>query len=273
MFPDQSDWLYIACIMVGVVVCIFFVLPAVLKRYGGDKKTEYYFSIWAIISIAAGFGGAILFYLIYDLFKYNFKLPAGYSPGMTFLGGLIVGVAAFLLLVKLWGKKHPDVKSKVWIIFRAVAPCVLIAHAFGRIGCFCAGCCYGQEISGFPGIVFPAGSEPASALNGGEAVKVIPTQLIEAIFLFALFALCFHKKFTDKSAIIYLFGYGIFRFVIEFFRADPRGAFLFGALSPSQVICIGMLIIGAGLLYLDIKKGIFKKHVPPEQPQAPPANA
>ena len=86
---------------------------------------------------------------------------------------------------------------------------------------------------------------------------VIPTQLIEAIFLAILFVITLF--FTLKNDLkgfnlpFYCIGYAIFRFIIEFFRADPRGAFL-GFLSPSQVQSILFLLIGIVLLVLRIKK-------------------
>jgi phosphatidylglycerol:prolipoprotein diacylglycerol transferase len=92
------------------------------------------------------------------------------------------------------------------------------------------------------GVLFPPDS-PAGALG----VKVIPTQLIEAVFLFGLFFILLffarHKKFNGQIISFYLIIYGIFRFFIEFFRADPRGNIFF--LSVSQAISI--ILVGFGI--------------------------
>ena len=262
MLPNLTWW-WGACIGVGAIICIFVVLPAVMKKYGMSKKSNDFYSTLGLIAIAAGFGGAYLFQLFYDLVEYGFKLPATYwryadgscrGPGVTFLGGLITGAATFIVGT-LFAK--PEVKKEFWIILRAFAPCVCIAHAFGRIGCFGAGCCYGKETDSWLGIQFP-----------GHTHKVLPTQLFEAIFLFALFAVCF--LLTDKSMIIYLFSYGIFRFVLEFFRGDERAgntSDFSGKLSPSQIICILLVAAGIVMLVLDITKGIFKKYTPPKPPE------
>ena len=257
------EWLYEGFFVIGIAACVFFVLPRIMKRYDMSKKANDFYTILTLIAIAAGIGGAILFQLIYDLFEYGFKLPSGYSPGMTFLGGLIVGAAAFLIGTRFVAK--PEVRKEFWIILRCIAPCVCIAHAFGRIGCLFGGCCYGIEMDGFPGIWFPAGSNAANHLNGGAAVCVLPTQLFEAVFLFILFYVCY--RFNEKSLITYLISYGVFRFIIEFFRADHRGELLWQtALSPSQVLSIGMVILGVVLLILDIKKkGILIRPDPPEK--------
>ena len=245
------------CIGVGAILCIFVVLPAVMKRYRMSKKANDFYSTLGLIAIAAGFGGAYLFQFFYDLVEYGFKLPSNYGgPGVTFLGGLITGAATFIVGTLI---AKPDVKADFWIILRAFAPCVCIAHAFGRIGCFGAGCCYGMETDSWLGMKFP-----------GHTHKILPTQLFEAIFLFALFAICF--LYTDKSMIIYLFSYGIFRFVLEFFRGDARAgdtSDFAGSLSPSQIICILLVATGIVLLVLDITKGIFKRYVPPKPPETP----
>jgi len=267
MFPN-IEWLYPALILLGVAVCVFVVLPLLAKKYGMDKKTIDFYSIVALAAVAAGLGGAFFFQFIYDLFKFDFKLPEGYFPAMTFYGGLIVGGIVFILIHIFVTKKKPEAKSQFWIILRVAAPCVLVAHGFGRLGCFFNGCCYGIETNSFLGMNFP-----------GHEHNILPTQLIEAFFLFALFALLFlpvfFKKpnffFTDKSAIIYLFGYGVFRFVLEFFRGDADARAVTLALSPSQIVSIFMVALGAYLLVLDIKKGFFKGYTPPGSPAAPPA--
>ena len=122
-----------------------------------------------------------------------------------------------------------------------------IAHAFGRIGCFLAGCCYGKETDSWIGVQFPHLHE-----------KVIPTQLIESGFLFLLtgillvLILVFNFKYTF---IVYLGAYSVFRFIIEFFRGDPRGNFL-GIFSPSQVWSIFIWIIIVPFFFV-LKKLVF----------------
>ena len=130
-----------------------------------------------------------------------------------------------------------------------IAPgCVAIGHAFGRIGCFLSGCCYGIHTGTSLDINFPGIGEH------------LPTQLIEMTFLFILGALLLvfaFKHYTNYTAVIYLFAYSIFRFVIEFFRGDERGQLV--GLSPSQYWCI-VLFLGAGLLIYLYKKKVFVKN-------------
>ena len=77
----------------------------------------------------------------------------------------------------------------------------------------------------------------------------VPTQLYEALFLFILFGLFTFLLFKfgfRRNLELYLILYGIFRFVIEFFRADERGQ-LVGSISPSQFWSILMVVLGVGL--------------------------
>ena len=248
--------MYGLCITIGVIICIFVVLPAVMKKYRMSKKANDFYSMMGLIAIAAGFAGAFVFQFIYDWIDKGWAVAWQEKGGITFLGGLLTGAGTFALGTFL---AKPEVKKEFWIILRAFAPCVCIAHAFGRLGCFCAGCCYGVETDSSIGIKFPIYSSAGDLI--GHTAPRVPTQLIEAFFLFALFAMCF--LYTDKSMIIYLFSYGIFRFVLELFRGDDRGFTLFNFFSPSQLICIGLFITAGVLVYLDITKGIFKRYFPP----------
>ena len=133
-----------------------------------------------------------------------------------------------------------------------VAPvAITIGHAFGRIGCFLAGCCYGKTTNTFLDMYFPSLDK-----------SVLPTQLYEAIFLFILSGVLFFLlfKFNFKyTFVVYLTSYSIWRFVIEFFRDDPRGGFI-PFLSPSQFwsILILLLIIP---LFIFLKKKVFVESV------------
>ena len=76
-------------------------------------------------------------------------------------------------------------------------------------------------------------------------------------FLFVLggvLLLLAFKHITNYTAVIYLFAYSVFRFILEFFRGDERGQL--AGLSPSQYWCI-ILFLFAGLLIYLYKKKVF----------------
>ncbi|MDR2525122.1 MAG: prolipoprotein diacylglyceryl transferase [Oscillospiraceae bacterium] len=157
-------------------------------------------------------------------------------PGVgVFYGGLIGGFVAVLIYMY---------RSK--LDFREVTdllvPPVLLFHAFGRIGCFLAGCCYGHEAVW--GIAF------VHSNIAPNRVPLIPVQLFEAgfnlLFLVTLLVSRPERKCPGVLLPLYLMVYAISRFVLEFFRGDVgRGVYL---LSTSQWVSLLIFPIGIMLL-------------------------
>jgi phosphatidylglycerol:prolipoprotein diacylglycerol transferase len=110
-----------------------------------------------------------------------------------------------------------------------------IGQAFGRIGCYFNGCCYGARSDSWIAIPY---------IIGGVHTKVIPTQFIESLFCLLL-GIAFLVWKTEKQGLytfIYFISYAVFRFIIEFYRGDNiRGIWL--GLSTSQLISIGIIIV------------------------------
>ena len=129
-----------------------------------------------------------------------------------------------------------------------IAPAAItLGHALGRIGCFLDGCCYGKTTGTALDMFFPVLEK-----------SVLPTQLYESVFLFVLTGILLFLvfKFDFKyTFIVYLGSYSIWRFVIEFFRDDPRGGFI-SFVSPSQFWSI-LIWIGIVPLFFFLKKKVF----------------
>jgi phosphatidylglycerol---prolipoprotein diacylglyceryl transferase len=225
---------YALFIGIGIVLCFVFLELYFRKRHE-DKRLLIDIEINAVIAIVVGFFSAILFQNLYNYIE----SPSTYTWtwALTFYGGLIGGSASFflgyfLVLKKRYGNFFPR--------FAIIAPaCITIAHGFGRIGCFCAGCCYGAETTSPLGMTFP-----------GMDHKVWPTNLWEAIFLIVLSLLLLFlalKKDCVYNFPIYLLAYSVWRFVLEYFRGDHRGDFIPG-LTPSQFWSIILFLIGIAYL-------------------------
>ena len=163
------------------------------------------------------------------------------TGGWVVFGGLLGGIFGAWLFCRL--KKLPAGK-----FFDLAFPAVALAQAFGRVGCFFAGCCYGVETESAFSIVF---SHSDYAPNH---VHLIPTQLISAVLdlLLCLFLLWYEKKLEKhrgELAAVYLILYSAGRFVLEFWRGDlARGAV--GPLSTSQFIGLFTLLAGIVLLII-----------------------
>ncbi len=158
--------------------------------------------------------------------------------GFTFYGGLIAS------LCTLWAVARIKGVDSVFAANVLALPLVL-GHAFGRIGCFLGGCCYGVPTSSVFGVVFPEGSLPYDQF-GARALH--PVQLYESFFLF-VFSIVLAKTELRWRATAYLITYPVIRFIIECFRGDNRGALLLTGFSPSQEISMLLFVAGIGLFY------------------------
>jgi len=222
-------------VFLGVVLA-YLVCKKIAKE---DKIEDKLFSDIFFWIIVFSFVGAKVLYLLIE-FKYFLFNPFGMlRSGFVFYGGVIGGFITVFVLAK----KHKIYLPKLLDILALGLP---LGHAFGRLGCFSYGCCYGRATDSFLGILFP----PTSAA-GFLGVKVIPTQLISSFFLFLIFFILFyirkHRKFSGQVFIFYVFIYSIFRFGIEFFRADPRGHIF--SLSTSQFIAIILMGVSIFLFF------------------------
>lgn len=210
----------------------------------------------AIAAIAGGFLFAKLFQTLYNYIENPSISFAEHfnTSGITAMGGFIGGAAIFLVVYFGVGKlvfkgKKKDLHIKEFNKIFCVAPmCILIAHAFGRVGCLMAGCCHGEYLG-------------TDYVVGGIWMKngyYVPTQLYEALFLFALLGVLTYlylKKNCNITMPIYLIAYAVWRIFIEFFRTDARGAVVLG-LYPSQWQSVAFALMGMGLLIFYYLKGI-----------------
>ncbi len=249
MYPNEIIFgitLYDIFMLIGIVMALVIYDAYVSKRKLPIKVHNFYL-VLGVASIITGLIGAGLFQSVFNYIKSGvFKWG-----GITFYGGIITGAATFLIglyLVGGRGFKEREHLTYFTHVYEVAPCCITIAHAFGRIGCLTAGCCHGAETDGFPGIFMRVAENPHGAYY-------VPTQLYEAIFLFCLFALLsyFYKKNKKINFIVYLLSYGSWRFIIEFFRADERGALL-PFLTPAQAISVLAIAIGLILLFFRLKK-------------------
>jgi phosphatidylglycerol:prolipoprotein diacylglycerol transferase len=216
-------------------------------RFSEDQALSA--ALWAIL---LGFLGAKVLYWIVE-WRHIVADP-GYllrtlREGFVFYGAFIGGLGG----VAIYAAKH---KFPFFSLTDYFVPGLVLGHAFGRIGCYFAGCCYGIACETPISITFPAGSlAPAG-------VALLPTQLMESAFLFllcaALVLILRKKKPFGTVTAWYMVLYGAWRFGIEFFRNDERG--FIGSLSTSQFISIFLVLGGAALLVL-IQSGVLKKTV------------
>jgi len=219
---------YGVMILIGFIIA-FFIVKSRAKN-AGLKTDIFYLSVWALVG---GFAIAKLLYWITVLGRMCTAIGnIGGSitfgeffkdyvlSGFVFYGGLIGGAIAVAWYLH-------DERQKFSDFVNVVIPGIPLAQAFGRIGCFFAGCCYGDV-----------------CITGDV---IFPVQLVEAACNFAIFGilvLVLNKKQKRPIGLaLYLMMYSVVRFILEFFRQDTiRGNV--GGLSTSQFIGIFLFILG-----------------------------
>lgn len=237
--------LYGVCIAVGIIACLiaFYVFS---KKLGMPEKVQDYVFFILIGGLAAGFFFAMVFQGFYNwLDGKPFKII---GAGFTVMGGLIGGAGCFLALYFGIGRfyfkgKEEGLHIKHFNTLLRIAPaCICIAHAFGRIGCLMSGCCHGAYL----GSEYVFGGVYMKTSNGWG--YYVPTQLYESLFLFVLatILIVLYLKRCNITMSIYLIAYGVWRFIIEFFRTDYRG--FNPVLYPSQWISILFVLGGIALM-------------------------
>ena len=261
---------YSLMIGVGALAFLIYYLSFVVKKEKIDRITSNRIVFSGVLGFAVLGVSAFIFNAIFHSIEEG-EIVVG---GITWLGGVIGLIPAMLYLLHYFVPKE---RGNEINRLSTLLPGVVIAHAFGRLGCFFGGCCYGGPTDSWLGVVFPAGSSAGYAypdinstphtIGEGDAIKtiyqsvpVLPTQLIEALFEIILFIvmIAFYKKFKHHNIEIYCFVYGTFRFILEFWRGDDRGNTGF-VLSPSQLMSI-ILFIFATLLIL-FRRGIIFKNL------------
>ncbi len=250
--------LYDICLVTGVLCCFVFLFLAFKHAKFNRDATDAILFV-GIFATAFGIFGAMLFQSVYDFIEdpsQGFKLQGR----MTFIGGLISGAAFYLLFYNLYMHVIAPRTKINWLKNNANAGLcdalpiipvgIVIAHAFGRLGCFFAGCCSGNPTEAWFGLA-------CSSDFPGQ--KVVPIQLFECIFLTVLgigMAILYFRFRFQANFGFYAIAYGVWRFIIEFFRGDERGA-LVGGISPSQFWSI--LMVAVGIIYFFLYLFVLKK--------------
>jgi phosphatidylglycerol:prolipoprotein diacylglycerol transferase len=245
-FPVPSYGVWLA---IGMLLSLF-VASRLAARDGLPRERIYDLGLFALLG---GLLGAKLLMVFVDpnaaLFSRDFLVSGG-----VYYGGFIGGFITVAVLIHWY-------KLPFWKVADAFAPAVALGQAFGRQGCFAAGCCWGKPTDLFWGVHF---SEKGHEYTGvpvygpdGAELFLHPTQMIESLVMFAVFGFLVwlhrHKKFDGQVIIAYGFIYATFRFLIEFLRDDPQRGDLFGlfatvGLSPSQIISLA--VAAAALIFL-----------------------
>jgi phosphatidylglycerol:prolipoprotein diacylglycerol transferase len=254
MFPKLLSFHSFVLPTYGLLVAAGFVAGLAVavhlaQREGLPKDQIYNLGIYIAL---AGMIGAKLFLLFQDR-EYYWEHPreifslSTLQSGGIFYGGLLTAIA-----VAMWYAR----RSRIPFLKMADAfsPGIALGHAFGRLGCFAAGCCWGNPTSLPWGVTF-TNSYSNEVVGVPLGIPLHPTQLYEAAAEAAIFAALYlgyrRKRFDGQILGWYLLLYPTARFLVEFLRSHVGEAVLWGgAISDAQAISLLLILLGVWLLWL-----------------------
>lgn len=241
--PLQIRWyslLYVGGFIVG---------RAILRRL--SKEERFWFTVEDIeqlilwLLVGAVVGARIFYCVVYDpqnLIANPFYLFQTYKGGLSFHGGLLGTIVAAYIFAR---KK----KKSFWNLTDAMALATPTGLAMGRMGNFINGELFGR-VSYVPwAVIFKEGGpEPRH-----------PSQLyeffLEGVLLFAVLWLLKNRlKRNGQLSIVFLMGYTLSRFIVEFFREpDAHIGYLTLGLSMGQLLSLVMFFLSAAVGYFVLK--------------------
>jgi len=231
----------------GLMYVVGFVVAWLLASYRAQKAgsqwtQEQVSDLLFYTALGVILGGRIGYMLFYDFSNFLAKpwiIFMVWQGGMSFHGGFLGVLLAFYLFAKKTGKNFFDISD-------FAAPLIPIGLGAGRIGNFINGELWGR-ISHVPwAMIFPR----------ADQFSRHPSQLYEFFFegvVLFLFLWIYSRRKKPRMVISGWFAilYGVFRFILEFFRQPDAGiGFVFlGYLTMGQLLSLPMIIVGLLLLY------------------------
>lgn len=229
---NLSSSIYFICISLILTGVVFWINDRSRKlQHSGTTALDLFF----VVTLSGGVG-ARLFHVIFEEPLYYKEAPwrifEFWQGGFVYYGGLIFGFFAGWLYLRI--KKQSFAH---WLDF--FTPVVSLSYASGRIACFLAGCCYGK-LCDLPW-----------AINGRHPTQIYSV-VLELLLLCALIKLeknKWLKAVPGRFFALWLAIHSINRFIIEIFRADPRGPTV-GPLSISMLLSLIFLTLSLSYLKL-----------------------
>lgn len=227
----------------GIMIALAFIIGSIVGEREARRKGFSPGIVYDLLSsvLIAAIIGARLYYVLFSelswFITHPFEILAIWKGGLSLHGGIIGGLLAGIGFSRKKG-------LPVWRFADALAPSVILGQAIGRIGCTLNGCSYGRPTDLPWGIVF---TDPNSLAP--HDMPLHPTQIYEMILSLILFAGLWAMRkrisFDGGLFLLYVMGYGVIRFFLEFFRGDSL--LVFNLVPIPHAMSIIVFLIGIGL--------------------------
>jgi phosphatidylglycerol:prolipoprotein diacylglycerol transferase len=210
--------------------------PQFAQRGWTERDVEDILFYGVLGVVLGGRLGFVLFYQWSHYLSHPLEIFAVWKGGMSFHGGLLGVVAAMALFAKVRGRP-------MWEVTDLIAPCVPTGLAAGRLGNFINGELWGRAAD--PSLPW-AMVFPQSHTDFARHPSQLYQMLMEGLLLFILLWLYARKpRGLGQVSGVFLIGYGIFRFIAEFFREpDKIPGVLWLGLSMGQWLSVPMVALG-----------------------------
>jgi len=254
---------------------LFKIGPFALHSYGLMLALAFGFGIWiatkrapkrgvtgqaimdiSVASLLIGLLGGRIAYVVTHWDEFEGRLIDIISPiqsdgtigiaGLVLLGGVVAGFGGAYWMAKRKGTSFMNVTD-------IMIPSLALGIAFGRLGCFLNGCCFGNVCDLPWGVVFPESSLAGSVFPHQH---IHPTQLYETAAMIALFGFLLWR---DRARLLegvltgyFLTLYGVWRYYVEGLRWYEAGM-IFGSIGDhritfSRIISAAMVVVGIYLI-------------------------
>lgn len=245
----------------GVMIVVAFVVGAWLaRRRAASHGLEPAKLVDGLLgALIVGIIGARLFFILQDLPYYSrhpHELWSVQVAGVTSFGGILFG----LIYLFAWAKKK---SVPVWSVFDTIAPPFLIASAIGRVGCLLNGCCYGIACTD---------NLPWKIHVPDAAGWHHPAQIYDSLMCLLAYGLVVlaEKRNTapGQSFSLAMMGFGLSRFIYEFWRAGTdqqvasgaaSSTYWIGWLTQAQAVAGAMVLLGV-VIYV-VQRARYASHV------------
>jgi phosphatidylglycerol:prolipoprotein diacylglycerol transferase len=248
MHPEILQWGFLQIRSYGLMLALAFLAGTWLSlrearrlRLDEDRVVTV-----ILVSLVAGVLGARMLYVLEHIAEFRREwgsVLALWQGGLTLYGGIVAGAVMGLLAAQRLGLPR-------WSVADALTPAIALGTAFGRMGCFLNGCCYGRPTSQPWGVTFPPDS--FAGLEFGNA-RVHPSQLYFAIAGIALYivSVLLRDRFRAPGQLFWtMLGLlALVRIPLDLTRAYESEAVLLtlGRLqvTESQVMSVALILFAA----------------------------